>query len=78
MEEFVFLGLRMTRGISPLLFRREFGISLEEIYGGIIEKNQKDGLLFYRIDPDTEEKMLALTDRGLDLSNYCMAQFLLS
>nr|WP_318683491.1 radical SAM family heme chaperone HemW [uncultured Acetatifactor sp.] len=78
MEEFVFLGLRMTRGISPLLFRREFGVSLEEIYGGIIEKNQKDGLLFYRIDPDTEEKMLALTDRGLDLSNYCMAQFLLS
>ena len=40
-------------------------------------ENQKDGLLFYRIDPDTEEKMLALTDRGLDLSNYCMAQFLL-
>lgn len=78
MEEFVFLGLRMIRGISPLAFERTFGVSMEKVYGPVIERNRKDGLLYFREDEETKEGRLALTERGLDLSNYCMAQFLLS
>ena len=75
MEEFMFLGLRRTEGISPQRFQECFGQSLEEIYGRVIKKNLADGLLEYR--GIGEGAMLALTDRGLDLSNYVFAQFLL-
>lgn len=75
MEEFMFLGLRKTEGISPQGFQEYFGQPLEEIYGQVIKKNLTDGLLEYR--ENGEGEMLALTDRGLDLSNYVFAQFLL-
>ena len=78
MEEFMFLGLRMTGGICVLEFQRTFGIALEEVYGAVIAKNQTDGLLCYKRNTETGEEMLALTAKGLDVSNYCMAQFLLS
>lgn len=48
MEEFMFLGLRMTEGVSAAEFRAAFGVEMEEIYGGVIEKNLKEGLLEYR------------------------------
>ena len=78
MEEFVFLGLRMTEGISPIKFQQLFGVTMEEIYGGVISKNKEDGLLFEKEDPETGQRRIGLTSRGLDLSNYCMAQFLLT
>lgn len=71
MEEAMFLGLRLTEGVDGAAFQAAFGRSLEEIYGAVIEKNRKDGLLEYR------GRFLALTERGLDLANYVMAQFLL-
>lgn len=77
MEEFLFLGLRMTDGISSVAFAESFGSSLEEIYGAVIGKNIEDGLLEYRPHGGAANSMLALTERGLDLSNYVMAQFLL-
>ena len=45
MEEFMFLGLRMTEGISLREFRDAFGRELEEIYETVIEKNIGAGLL---------------------------------
>lgn len=74
MEEFMFLGLRLTEGVDVRAFAEAFGRPPEDIYGEIITKNQKAGLLEYRRDG----KRLALTERGLDLSNYVMAQFLLT
>lgn len=74
MEEFMFLGLRLTEGISANRFFERFDVYPEDIYGSVIQKNLKDGLLCYSKD----QKRLMLTDRGLDLSNYVMAQFLLS
>ena len=77
MEEFMFLGLRMTEGVSPQEFRDAFGKSMEEVYGPVIEKNRKDGLLEYRGRISSgEPARLALTGRGLDVSNMVMAQFL--
>lgn len=74
MEEFMFLGLRLTDGVEGREFFEVFGRTPESVYGGVIEKNIRDGLLKY-VDG---KKKLALTERGLDLANYVMAQFLLS
>ncbi len=87
MEEFLFLGLRLTEGVSFGKFRGLFGQEMEEIYGEVIRKNVRDGLLqiISRSGKDREGKKpltgdrsrLALTEKGLDVSNYVMAQFLL-
>lgn len=73
MEEFMFLGLRMTDGVDCGEFRRLFGCGIDTVYGEVIRKNVEDGLLWY---PPWRPSSLALTGRGLDLSNYVMAQFL--
>lgn len=72
MEEYMFLGLRLTEGIASEGFQAAFGRTLEEAYGAVIRKNERDGLLEYR----DGGRRLALTERGLDLANYVMAQFL--
>ncbi len=72
MEEFMFLGLRMTAGVSAEAFLACFGEELTAVYGAVIEKNIDDGLLEWK-----EARRLALTERGLDLANYVMSQFLL-
>lgn len=71
MEETMFLGLRLTEGVSKAEFHRQFGVSMEQIYGEVIRKNTAQGLL---ID---EAGYVCLTREGMDLSNYVMAQFLL-
>lgn len=71
MEEFMFLGLRMTEGISCGRFADCFGLTLDEVYGPVVEKMIRDGLLNRR------DGRLALTDWGLDVSNYVMSEFLL-
>lgn len=71
MEETMFLGLRLTEGVSKAEFHRQFGVSMEQIYGEVIRKNTAKGLL---ID---EAGYVCLTREGMDLSNYVMAQFLL-
>ena len=86
MEETMYLGLRMTKGVSVEAFEQRYGVSMEKIYGPVIQKNIKDGLLRYGTEYESEDAMgqksagtpyLALTKLGLDLSNYVMAQFLL-
>lgn len=81
MEEFMFLGLRLTEGIDPAEFVRCFGCRPEEIYGDVIEKNIRQDLLCrctHRVQGEKEEERLALTEPGFDVSNYVMHQFLLS
>lgn len=71
MEEFMFLGLRMTEGVSDAAFTQTFGVHMDSVYGGVIEKMVKHGLLVQ------DERNLALTDWGMDVSNYVMSEFLL-
>lgn len=78
MEEFMFLGLRMTEGVSERLFADCFGKDMEQVYGEVIAKNIRSGLLIWRGADAPKERRLTLTDRGLDLSNYVMGQFLLT
>lgn len=74
MEEYLFLGLRLTAGIAVGDFYDAFHYELEQIYGKVIEKHREEGLLAYT---DREEgRYLHLTERGLDLANYVMADFL--
>ncbi len=71
MEEFMFLGLRQTKGILKSKFHKEFGVHIEEVFGKEIAKSQKEGLI------DETDDTIRLTDYGLDLSNYVLARFLL-
>ena len=75
MEETMFLGLRLVRGVSYEYFEKQYGKSPEEVYGEVIAKNVADGLLTVR-EEKNRGRYLALTKRGLDVSNYVMAQFL--
>lgn len=70
MEEFMFLGLRMTKGVCTEDFEKRFAESFDEIYGKAAEKLLREGLL------EQDGNVLRLTDRGLNLCNYCFEQFL--
>ncbi len=74
MEEYMFLGLRLTEGVSEGKFYDTFHYELEKVYGDIIKKHVSQGLLAY-LDR-TAGRNLHLTRRGLDLANYVMADFL--
>jgi oxygen-independent coproporphyrinogen-3 oxidase len=77
MEEFMFLGLRLTCGVSLDEFTRIFKRSVAEVYPGLLEKLEKDGLIYLFPDAEKGEMRMALTDFGLDVSNRVMAEFLL-
>ena len=70
MEEFMFLGLRMTEGISREKFLKEFQISLEEVYEKQVRKLKRLGLL------EEQGKFLRLTRKGISLSNQVFVEFL--
>ena len=70
MEEFMFLGLRMMRGVSKSEFLRLFGIPMDQVYGEPLYKMEKNGLL------EITEDRIRLTESGIHISNYVFAQFL--
>ncbi len=74
MEETMFLGLRLIRGVAYEAFEEQYGKSMKEVYGPVIAQNVSDGLLV--TCEGNGKHWLALTKKGLDLSNYVMAQFL--
>ena len=71
MEEFMFLGLRMTEGISRNEFEANFGMPIEAAYVQVLPDLQAQKLI------EKREGRVYLTDRGMDVANYVMAQFLL-
>ena len=71
MEEFMFLGLRMTGGISRNEFEANFGMPIEAAYVQVLPDLQAQKLI------EKREGRVYLTDRGMDVANYVMAQFLL-
>ena len=71
MEEFCFLGLRKVAGISAQDFEKKFGVKIFSVFGEVINKNHKLGLL--ALDADR----IFLTERGLALGNEVFADFLL-
>lgn len=71
MEEYMFLGLRLTEGVSMERFKNLFSRDIRQVYGPIIEKYEKLSLL------EEEGDHLKLTEKGLDVSNTVMAEFLI-
>ena len=71
MEEFMFLGLRLTRGVSRHEFNERFGVDMFEVFDRQIKKNSMLKLMEYN------SPYLRLTEKGLDLSNMVMSDFLL-
>ena len=71
MEEFMFLGLRQTEGVTRQQFQEKFGISIEAMYKDKMEQLKMEGLL------EVHGGQIALTENGQDLSNYVLAQFLI-
>lgn len=72
MEEFMFLGLRMTRGVSEMDFVRLFGVKMETVYGAVIET------AYGQWSAEKEGVWLSLTEWGMDVSNFVLSEFLLS
>lgn len=70
MAEYMFLGLRLSDGVSLRAFESEFGRSLESVYGSTMADLAGLGLLI------EHEDALTLTLRGMLLSNRVFARFL--
>ncbi len=71
MEEYMFLGLRMMKGVDISEFEHQFEVQFETIYGNVVKEMISDDLLVRK------NEYLMLTERGIDLSNYVMSEFLL-
>lgn len=71
MSEYMILGLRLIKGVSPKEFKARFNEDMENKYGNILNKYLNMGLLHTTIDGN-----FALTDKGLDVSNSVMEEFL--
>ncbi|MGH7833695.1 MAG: radical SAM family heme chaperone HemW [Candidatus Binatia bacterium] len=67
--EFVFMGLRMMKGISTAEFARRFGISLDDFYPQV-DDLKRDGLL------EEHNGRLGLTRRGLLVANSVFVTFI--
>jgi oxygen-independent coproporphyrinogen-3 oxidase len=70
MEEFMFLGLRQTAGITAEAFYQAFETPIESVYQAPLQQLKQEGLL------ETREGRIYLTEQGLDLSNYALSKFL--
>lgn len=70
LSEFIFLGLRMADGINLDSFAEQFGERLEQRFAEEINQLNQTGLLTY------SPERLALTKRGMLLSNQVFVRFL--
>ncbi len=68
MAEFMFLGLRMTQGVSISQFKNEFNEDMLKKYNKVIEKYND----FFIIDNDR----LRLTTEGIDISNMIFSEII--
>lgn len=70
MSEFMFMKLRMMEGVGLNEFEEKFGVGLLNVYQSEIKKMINLGLLEFK------DERLALTLRGIDLSNQVFVEFI--
>ncbi len=63
MREYLWLGLRQRKGVSPRAFVDRFGVDPREAFGGVWEAVAREGLVAL------DEGRIQLTRRGRDLAN---------
>lgn len=71
MEEFMYLGLRMTDGISRKQFKNLFNEDIDDVFGKVINKYSAMDLIV------CEDDKIFLSERGIDVSNYIFSDFLM-
>lgn len=69
MSEFMFLGLRLIRGIDLNMFNRRFGKRAEVVYSSQIARLLEQGLI------DARGGCLRLSERGLPVANRVFREF---
>ncbi len=74
-EEFCFLGLRRMEGISAEEFKKRFGINFSSVYGEVVN-GLVDMELLQQEARGEQGVFYRLTDRGIDISNMVLAEFL--
>lgn len=70
MEEFMFLGLRKTEGVSRKEFRRTFGRELDMVYEKALEKHLENGML------EASKDRIRLSQAGILVSNQVLSDFI--
>ena len=70
MEEFFFLGLRRTEGISEMDFVARFSVDIHQLYGETLSKLVEEGYLIHK------NARYLFTPEGMDLSNQLLLRFL--
>lgn len=70
MEEFMFLGLRKTRGVSRKEFHRVFGRDMDMVYEKTLAKCLENGMLKEHKD------RVFLSEEGVLVSNLVLSEFL--
>ena len=70
-SEFMFMGLRMTKGINEKEFERRFKTSVDSVYKKKIDELLEEKLI------KRENGNIFLTDYGTDISNFVFEKFLL-
>ena len=70
MEEFMFLGLRMTSGICKSKFQTLFGKDIQQVYGDVLKKWEQTDYL------EEDDTYVRFTDKGIDVSNCILTDFL--
>lgn len=68
-SEYLFTGMRKIKGIDLADFEARFGTNLFKIYGEVLKKHEEQGLI------KVEEGRLSFTDKGIDLSNTVLIDF---
>lgn len=71
MEEFMFLGLRMMKGVSRADFGARYNSTFDSVYGKVTDKLMAKGLLV------ADDDRIFLTKDGIDHGNFVFSQFLL-
>lgn len=70
MAEYCILGLRLINGVNKSEFKKRFNCNLYDIYGKVIFKHIKNGLLI------ENNNNIMLTNKGLDLANLVEIDFM--
>ena len=70
MEEFFFLGLRRTEGVSETDFVARFSVDIHKLYGEILSRLVEEGYLIHK------NARYYFTPEGLDLSNQLLVRCL--
>lgn len=77
MEEMMFLGLRLSKGVGEQEFFNRFGKSMDSMYRSVLLRLSKQGLLEQYKPSNAPSVYWRLTEYGTDVSNCVMSEFLL-